>query len=142
MTDFTLLETTGSRDASALGFVRHAVFIEEQGVPEALEWDAYDANALHVLASTIDGHPIGCARLLPGGQIGRMAVLPQWRGLGVGRALLAAVIAAARSRGDDRLTLSAQTQAVAFYRAAGFDVVGDAYEDAGIPHVAMQKSLR
>lgn len=142
MTAFSLHETDWARDAARLGVVRRAVFIEEQGVPEALEWDEHDAVSLHILALTGEGTPIGCARLLPDGHIGRMAVLPAWRGCGVGKALLAAAQGAAQARGFALIELSAQTRAAGFYAAAGFVATGAEYEEAGIPHVAMQKRLR
>ncbi|MBN8764024.1 MAG: GNAT family N-acetyltransferase [Thiobacillus sp. 63-78] len=141
MATFTISETDWARDAANLGTVRRAVFIDEQGVPDTLEWDEYDAVSTHWLALDGDGSPIGCARLLPDGHLGRMAVLPAWRGHGVGRALLDAVLHAARMRGDRLLRLSAQTHAAGFYARAGFMADGPAYEEAGIPHVAMQKTL-
>jgi predicted GNAT family N-acyltransferase len=141
MTAFTLSETNWARDAEGLAAVRRAVFIDEQNVPEALEWDEYDAVAQHFLATTLDGSPIGCARLLPDGHVGRMAVLPAWRGHGVGRSLLAAVLNAARARGHAELRLSAQTHAADFYLRAGFVTQGAEYEEAGIPHIAMRKRL-
>ncbi|MHB1053020.1 MAG: GNAT family N-acetyltransferase [Thiobacillus sp.] len=141
MADFTLHETDWARDASRLSVVRRSVFIEEQGVPEAMEWDEHDVTAMHILALTMEGTPIGCARLLPDGHMGRMAVLPAWRGYGIGKALLATAQRAAKLRGHSVLKLSAQTHAAGFYAAAGFEVVGAAYEEAGIPHVAMQLKL-
>jgi predicted GNAT family N-acyltransferase len=141
MAAFAISETDWLHDAGRLSAIRRAVFIEEQGVPEALEWDADDADALHLLATRTDGTPIGCARLLPDGHIGRMAVLPAWRGRGVGRALLAAAIRLARAQGHRLIRLSAQTHAAGFYANAGFAAVGDPYEEAGIPHVAMQQCL-
>ena len=139
--DFTILETGWAHDAGRLSAIRRAVFIDEQGVPEALEWDADDADAKHLLVVLADGTPIGCARLLPDGHIGRMAVLPAWRGRGVGRALLAAAICLARAQGHATIRLSAQTHAAKFYADAGFVAEGDPYEEAGIPHIAMQKCL-
>jgi predicted GNAT family N-acyltransferase len=141
MAVFSISETDWLHDAPRLSAVRQAVFIDEQGVPEALEWDEHDAVALHLLATASDGTPVGCARLLPDGHVGRMAVLPAWRGRGVGRALLAAATCAAQSRGHTCLRLSAQTHAAAFYAHAGFAAQGDEYEEAGIPHIAMQKNL-
>jgi predicted GNAT family N-acyltransferase len=141
MAVFTIQEVDWSHDAERLGSIRRTVFIEEQGVPESLEWDADDADARHLLATLADGSPIGCARLLPDGHIGRMAVLPAWRGRGVGRALLAAAIRLARAQGHATIRLSAQTHAAKFYADAGFAPVGDPYEEAGIPHIAMQKCL-
>ena len=141
MADFTLCETDWAQDASRLSAVRRSVFIEEQGVPEAMEWDEHDVTAMHILALTLEGTPIGCARLLTDGHMGRMAVLPAWRGVGIGKALLAAAQRAAKLRGHSELKLSAQTHAAGFYAAAGFAVVGAVYEEAGIPHVAMQLKL-
>ncbi len=141
MTDFTLQETSWSRHAEELGRVRRTVFIEEQGVPATLEWDEDDAGALHLLAQAVNGEPIGCARLLPDGHLGRMAVLADWRGRGVGQALLTAALKAARARGHTQVQLSAQTHAVAFYVRAGFVSIGPEYDEAGMPHVSMQKFL-
>jgi len=141
MAAYTLIQTDWTHDAARLGAVRRAVFIDEQGVPEEMEWDEYDAVATHWLALDEAGSPIGCARLLPDGHIGRMAVLPAWRGCGVGRALLDAVLFVAQARGHATLRLSAQTHAAAFYARAGFVADGPEYEEAGIPHVAMQKTL-
>lgn len=141
MSDFSILLTDWTLEQARLSRVRRAVFIDEQGVPEDLEWDADDAGAVHLLAVDDQGRAIGCARLLPDGHIGRMAVLPAWRGRGVGRALLAAAQNAAQTRGHTILRLSAQTHAAAFYARAGFVAVGDDYEEAGIAHVAMQKNL-
>jgi len=141
MPDFSILLTDWAHDAPKLAAIRRTVFIDEQGVPEALEWDADDAGAVHLLAVDGEGRAIACARLLPDGHLGRMAVLPAWRGHGVGRALLATALDAARGRGHAMLRLSAQTHAAGFYARAGFVAVGSEYEEAGIPHVAMQKDL-
>lgn len=121
-----------------LAAIRRRVFIEEQHVPEALEWDDLDGGALHLLAF-VDGNPVGCARLLPGGRIGRMAVLPEWRRQGVGGALLQALIASARRQGLQQVTLSAQVHAIPFYQHHGFSICSDSYPDAGIPHRDMTR---
>lgn len=139
--DFVIEATDWTRDQARLASVRRAVFIVEQGVPEALEWDAHDAAARHFLATTPSGRPIGCARLLAEGVIGRMAVLPAWRGRGVGRALLANAFAAAADMGLRSVRLSAQTHAVLFYERAGLVCIGAPYLDAGIAHIAMEKSV-
>lgn len=141
MADFSIQETDWAHDAADLSAVRRTVFIEEQNVPESLEWDEHDATSAHLLARAMDGAPIGCARLLPDGHLGRMAVLPAWRGCGVGRALLEAALKMAQVHGHRMVKLSAQTHAAGFYAAAGFVVVGAGYEEAGIPHVAMSKIL-
>lgn len=141
MPDFRILITDWANEQDRLSRVRRVVFIDEQGVPEALEWDADDAGAVHLLAVDRGGLAIGCARLLPDGHIGRMAVLAAWRGQGIGQALLDAAIGAARARGICTLKLSAQTHAAGFYARAGFVAAGESYEEAGIPHVAMRKTL-
>jgi predicted GNAT family N-acyltransferase len=124
------------KDNAELRRIREAVFIAEQSVPPELEWDAEDADAAHFLAYEGD-YPIGTARLLPDGHIGRMSVLKDWRGLKVGDALMRAVIAEAEKRGLQRQMLSAQVHATAFYERLGFAVVSGEYLDAGIPHVDM-----
>lgn len=141
MPEVRVLVTDWARDAARLAAIRRTVFIDEQGVPEALEWDEYDAVSVHFLVVLDDGTPIGCARLLPDGHVGRMAVLQPWRGRGIGRALLEAALAEARARGHRRVELSAQTHAAAFYVRAGFLTVGEPYDEAGISHIAMQKTL-
>ena len=128
----------GQRDLSS---IRQTVFIEEQRVPVALEWDEHDADALHLLARDGHGQPIGCARILADGSIGRMAVLPAWRRHGVGRALLATAIDYGRERGWPEVRLSAQTHAIGLYQHAGFTVCSDTYLDAGIPHRDMTLRL-
>lgn len=138
---FRVFETDWACDAIHLAAIRRAVFIDEQGVPESLEWDEHDAEAVHVLAVTEEGTAVGCARLLPDGHIGRMAVRAAWRGQGIGHALLLAVIESARMRGHTMVKLSAQTHAAEFYARAGFVTQGSVYEEAGIPHVAMQMAL-
>ena len=126
--------------------IRFAVFVEEQGVPAELEMDDQDAHCLHALAywtdaDAADGRAIGTGRLLPDGHIGRMAVLKDWRRRGAGRALLRALIEAARRRGDREVMLSAQVHALDFYRAEGFRPEGPEYEEAGIAHQAMRMKL-
>src|SRR5512139_3165683 len=113
-----------SRDAAALRDIRYEVFVVEQGVPEALEWDGIDGRCAHALALDVAGHAIGCGRLLPDGHIGRMAVRAPWRGRGVGRAILDVLIGLARQRGDPSVVLNAQTQAMPFYARAGFVASG------------------
>jgi predicted GNAT family N-acyltransferase len=126
--------------AAQLSAVRREVFIEEQRVPEELEWDGEEEDAIHVLASDHDGRPIGTGRLLHQGglaHIGRMAVLRDWRGKGVGGALLNALLAEARQRGLTEIFLNAQTHAAPFYERFGFARKGSEFPDAGIPHCRM-----
>jgi predicted GNAT family N-acyltransferase len=118
--------------------VRQTVFVDEQKVPADIELDEFDPVSLHALAFDAEGRVLGTGRLLPDGHIGRMAVLRQARGIGVGGALLQALMQAARARGDREVLLSAQTHAIPFYRRFGFVAEGEAYDDAGIPHRMMR----
>lgn len=120
--------------------IRFAVFVEEQGVPLAIELDEMDEKSLHAVAF-YGADPIGTGRLLPDGHIGRMAVLKAWRGRGIGGRILAKLMDAARARGDREIVLSAQVQAAAFYRGHGFAEEGGEYMDAGILHVDMRRAL-
>lgn len=127
------------------GAIRKQVFVDEQGIPAELEWDAADAVCLHAVAYNRFGLPLATGRLLeyePGvSKIGRMAVVATLRGSRVGRAVLDALMQAARERGDRQVLLHAQTSAAPFYRRAGFEPQGAEFEEAGIPHLAMVKAL-
>jgi predicted GNAT family N-acyltransferase len=125
-----------------LDAVRRSVFVEEQNVPEALEWDDMDESSYHVLALDGDDTPIGTGRLLLDGHIGRMAVLKAWRGRGVGGAILMALLGLAQKEGHETVILNAQTHALAFYKKHGFKVFGSEFMEAGIPHRAMKISIR
>jgi predicted GNAT family N-acyltransferase len=120
--------------------IRFEVFVQEQRVPAEIELDEYDALSVHAVAFE-GARAIGTGRLLPDGHIGRMAILKDWRRRGIGAAILEALVDAARRRGDREIALSAQAHAVAFYRAYGFEPVGEVYEEAGIPHQAMVRTL-
>lgn len=140
-TVFTIRVADWARDEPALRRVRHDVFVVEQNVPEAIEWDGIDAGCRHAIAEDVMGMPIGCGRLLPDGHIGRMAVIAAWRGRGVGSALLETLLGLARALAYPRAILNAQTQAMAFYARFGFEPAGDVFEEAGIAHQAMVRAL-
>jgi predicted GNAT family N-acyltransferase len=121
--------------------IRFTVFVEEQKVPAELEIDDQDPACLHALAFDAKGAAVATGRLLPDGHIGRMAVLQQARGGGVGTAVLQALMQAARERGHRGVVLSAQTHAVPFYARLGFATEGEVYDDCGIPHIDMRRAL-
>ena len=123
-------------DSDALQAIRKIVFINEQHVPVELEWDGLDADCIHVLAF-FDETPIGTARLLLDGHIGRMAVLKNWRNQGVGSAMLQRLLEEIRHRDIQHAVLNAQLVAVGFYRRFGFQAEGEEFMDAGIPHIRM-----
>jgi len=135
-----VVPVTWHSDSSALKAIRTTVFIIEQGVPVADEWDHLDATSWHYLAFDAEDQAIGCGRLTPQGQISRMAVLQLHRGQGVGQALMATILEFARPR-FKRLYLHAQLPAIAFYEQFGFTSIGSTFEDAGIPHRAMELSV-
>jgi predicted GNAT family N-acyltransferase len=136
-----IIQVAWQQAESHLREVRTKVFIEEQCVPPDLEWDELDESARHLLVMNNASEPIACARLLNNGSIGRMAVLKDWRGLGVGSALLKTAIELQQKQGAKIITLSAQMHAIAFYEKAGFAVSGQPYLDANIPHVDMLLTL-
>ncbi len=126
--------------------IRTAVFVDEQRIPADLEYDTADATALHALAVNRFGLAVGTGRLVrvaPGvSKVGRMAVRQDVRGGGVGRALVDALVTAAEQRGDHEVVLHAQASAVTFYRLAGFEPKGPAFQEAGLEHQEMTKSVR
>jgi predicted GNAT family N-acyltransferase len=138
---FSVRLTRWRDDAIALRAVREAVFIVEQAIPEWLEWDDADGECLHALAEDGASRPIGCARLIDDGSIGRVAVLKPWRGRGVGDALMRALFDAARAAGHARVQLHSQVHACGFYARLGFAAVGEDFEEAGIPHRTMTMTL-
>ena len=135
--------------------IRTRVFIKEQQVPEALEWDGLDTTALHLLAQiqapkTIDkeqaghtAHPteaVGTARIIINNDIahiGRMAVLPHWRGKGIGFKILQKAILECQQRAVKKIILNAQSYVLNFYQKAGFKISSDEFIDAGIIHKEM-----
>ncbi len=125
--------------------IRREVFILEQNVPEAEEWDGRDGKAIHLLARDAAGAAIGTARILTEGatgKIGRVAVLKSARGTGAGAALIRAALDELRAMpGITRAKLGAQTHAIGFYERLGFAAYGPEYDDAGIPHRDMALDL-
>jgi predicted GNAT family N-acyltransferase len=107
----------------------------------ALEWDAIDPECLHVLAIDLNGLGIGTGRLTPQRTIGRMAVLSEWRGKGVGHALLLQLIALAKAQQWPEVSLHAQISARDFYKKHGFVAYGPIYREAGIEHQSMRLDL-
>lgn len=125
------------KDREALTLVRTRVFVKEQGVPSELEWDGADPAAVHLLAFDLAQNPIGTARILPSGQIGRLAVLPVWRGHGVGATLLREALTLAVDSNLPPPFVHAQSSAVGFYHRQGFRAQGLEFWEAGVPHRVM-----
>ncbi|MCC7286839.1 MAG: YbgC/FadM family acyl-CoA thioesterase [Burkholderiaceae bacterium] len=125
--------------------IRSQVFVDEQNIPADMEWDGADDGCVHALARNRFGIPLGTGRMLehvPGvAKIGRMAVLAPMRGGHIGRAVLDALLQHARERGDREALLHAQLGAAPFYSRAGFVARGAVFEEAGIPHIEMVRSL-
>ncbi|MFC5723131.1 GNAT family N-acetyltransferase [Streptomyces gamaensis] len=151
------VRVAGPGQLAACYALRREVFVAEQGVPEAEELDAYDAEAVHLLAAGESG-PLGTARFLYGAAarrkygaagvddvtavLGRLAVSRAARGTGLGAALVRAVEAEARRRGLSRVYLEAQTHALGFYERLGYRAHGPEFDEgSGIPHRAMTKAL-
>lgn len=121
------------RDAS---LIRTLVFIDEQNIPEKDEWDDEDVISQHFVVYDQD-IPIATARLLNNHSVGRVSVLKEYRGKGIGRLIMLKIIAEAQKQYRPFLYLSSQLHAIAFYKKLGFDVQGDEFEECGIPHIEM-----
>ncbi len=135
---FTVSEADYVLALPQLRTIRDCVFVKEQNVPLALEWDALDPLCRHVLALDANSQAIGTGRLTPQHTIGRMAVLPEWRGKGVGDALLQCLIGMAVESGWTEVSLHAQVSAMGFYQKHGFQAYGNVYQEAGIAHQNMR----
>jgi len=138
--DLKVRMTSWEKDKLALQLIRREVFINEQQVPEALEWDEFDDSSLHFIC-TLENKVIATARLKPDGKIGRMAVLQDYRNLGYGNKLLIFVIQTARDKNIKNLYLHAQVSAIPFYEKQGFSVCSDIFYEANIPHREMSKII-
>ena len=138
---FHLIHTRWQDNKAALGAIRRTVFIEEQQVPEALEYDGLDEACQHVLVTDAEKRPVGCGRIKADGHIGRMAVLKDCRGQGVGSAILTALLDVARQQAVSMVYLHAQVAAISFYEKQGFTVGGEVFMDAGILHRTMVRDF-
>lgn len=137
----TIRPASWQQDNAALRLIRKQVFMQEQNVPDELEWDGEDDDAFHLLAEDNEGNPIGTARMLSDGHIGRVAILAPWRGHGVGTALMQRLLQQARDDGHRTVFLDAQLDAIDFYRRLGFKEEGKTFLDAGILHRHMLLSI-
>ena len=133
-----------ARDAAYA--IRYAVFVKEQGIPVELEIDDYDPIAEHALAF-VDGQYVATARVYLDEQdpskakIGRMAVLKDFRGQGIGTALLGETIRAGMMQGATVFELHAQQTAVPFYAKLQFKPHGAIFDEVGILHQCMRLVL-
>lgn len=147
MTDkspFVVRTATWSKDEAAIRRVRYDVFVIEQAIPESEDIDQHDPVCVHAVAWAASADvqvAIGTGRLLSEGKIGRMAVVPAWRGQGVGQAMLKHLVEAAREHGHPAVTLAAQAHALAFYERLGFTAYGETFMDVDIPHRNMRLAL-
>ncbi len=135
-----ILQVNWQDAENELRIIRTKVFIEEQQVAPDFEWDEIDATAVHLLAMS-ENLPIACLRIIKYQKIGRMAVLKDYRAMGLGMALLLEAIKICKKQGTKSIYLTAQTHAIGFYKQAGFKEISGVYQDANIPHVDMQLIL-
>ena len=135
--------TSYSVDSKAIRIVRFNVFVEEQGVPAENEMDERDEVCIHALSFNKKGNPIATGRLDhgQGGKIGRVAVLAEYRGKGLGRQIMDQLEQAARMKGLEQVKLNAQTSALDFYRKLGYQEEGEEFMEENIPHLIMRKRL-
>jgi predicted GNAT family N-acyltransferase len=134
--------TSFAESAAGIRSVRDAVFGQEQSVAREIDFDDQDPHCVHAVATDAGGIPIGTGRMQPDGRIGRLSVLKQWRGQGVGTRMLEALVASARKRGFKKVYLHAQVQVIPFYERRGFARDGAEFLEAGMSHVTMTRSAR
>lgn len=140
MQNYEIQSGTWGQFATEAKSIREQVFIQEQQIAPEDEWDEQDAVALHFVAYA-QQQPIATARLLSNHSIGRVAVLKSYRGLGLGKKVMEAIIQQAQQEQRPFLVLSAQVYATGFYQQLGFQVEGEEYLDCGIPHIRMRREL-
>ena len=132
--------TYDGEHADAIRAIREQVFIVEQQIDADIEFDGLDPQALHVLIR-VRGQFVGTGRILADGHIGRIAILADFRSLGLGAKVVQALVVAAREQGYPHVYLGAQKHAVDFYVKLGFSAYGDEFIEADIVHLAMEQYL-
>jgi predicted GNAT family N-acyltransferase len=132
--------TTWQKDKELLSNIRYQVFVDEQKVPIELEIDDDDPLAAHILC-IVDGQPVGTGRILLDGHIGRLAVLQANRKQGYGNKILKHLELIAQENELTEVFLNAQVTAISFYEKRGYMIISDVFDDAGIPHQTMRKTL-
>jgi len=124
--------------------IRENVFIEEQGISEALDRDGEDSRSLHVLVQNGDS-AIGTARIRfladRQAKLERMAILKQSRGIGIGRGIVSFLERESKKRGVKRIELHAQSPVIGFYKKCGFEETGLPFLEADIQHIRMEKDI-
>jgi len=143
--DYVVRLATWEHDRVHIQSVRRTVFIEEQRIAERDEWDELDPVVTHVLVfeppAAAKRDAVGTGRLEPTGKIGRVAVLPQYRGTGAGVSVMRRLLELAAERGFQEVYLNAQASATGFYERLGFRADGPAFDEVGIPHQRMRRSV-
>lgn len=138
--NITIKVANWSEEKSELSNIRRLVFIEEQKVPQEMEWDEFDETSTHFLV-TLKDQAIACARLKADGQIGRMAVLAEYRNRGFGSKLLQFILTEADTQNINHVYLHAQVSAIPFYEKLGFVARGNIFYEADIQHREMYKKI-
>jgi len=136
----TVIVSFDNKNAAKIVQIRTLVFVEEQNIDYDIDFDGRDESAIHVLAY-FQKKPVGTARILKDGHIGRVAVLPEYRHKGIGYATMQALLTEAELRGLNRVYLSSQIHASAFYKRMGFQSCSEVFMEAGIEHIEMEFSF-
>ena len=142
MQNYSIKICTWESHRQQLSAIRREVFIQEQQVPEELEWDEFDESAQHIIALDKHHHAVATGRIKADGHIGRMAVLKGYRQQGIGSGILLALLDVAKQQNLNSVYLHAQVSATQFYEKQGFSCNSDEFTDAGIPHKSMVKKLK
>ena len=138
MDDFDIAIVSWSDRQAEITSVRRAVFVEEQNVPESIDFDGTDPDFIHVLATDKTGRPVGTARINRKGKIGRMAALKKYRRRGIGRKMIQVLMNYGREIAITDFHLSAQITAVGFYEKMGFEPYGEEFIEADMKHINMK----
>jgi hypothetical protein len=136
----TIIVAFDQQCAREIRGIRNDVFTREQQIDEDVDFGGQDRDAVHVLVSC-QGRYVGTGRMLADGHIGRLAVLKQFRGQGLGAEAVRALVKEAENRGMNRVYLGSQTHAIGFYEKLGFSTYGEPYVEANIEHVHMERSI-
>ncbi len=137
--NFSIQLVSFTRRENDIRLVRNTVFTEEQKISSSIDFDGRCPDCNHVLAWNEMKQPVGTGRMQKDGHIGRLAVIAEWRGNGIGAAMVNEFVSFAQNKGLKQAYLNSQEQALGFYEKCGFSSQGEIFYEAGIPHIKMVK---
>ena len=134
---FTVINVDWGKEKHKLRKLREKVFVYEWRIPMENEFDQQDSIAFHVLVLDKNNQEVATGRITPQGEIGRIAVEPDYRGPEVYQTLINALLKIAQQHGLENVLVQCELEGVDYYQQQGFCPVGAVYMDSGVARQRM-----